>query len=98
MSKISIKGLIVLLIFLCSLISALSPNYAFLANLDMYVMGGKVTSFYPAVMVIYLLSSPPPSLPTSLHLLPAPPILMSYLKQYIFWLPLAPQISQEMSY
>ena len=97
MSRISIKGLIDL-----SLFSNLSPNslanYALLANLDMYVVGGKVTNSYPVVMVLYLPSSPPPSLPTSLHLLPVPPILLSFLNQYIFWLSLAPQISQEMSY
>ena len=62
------------------------------------LLNGKTTNFHSAMMVLYFLpSSLPPSLLFTLFL-PAPPILLSFLRQYIFWLPLAPQICQEVSY
>ena len=57
------------------------------------LMSSKL-NFHAALWYISLLS---PSPLFSLYL-PAPPILLSYSKQYIFWLPLAPQICQEVSY
>lgn len=57
------------------------------------LMSSKL-NFHAAFWYISLLS---PSPLFSLYL-PAPPILLSYSKRYIFWLPLAPQICQEVSY